>query len=495
MTLARDVTPPRAAPAPHFRLTDGVVLGFAAELVLLPTGLITAAVLTRTLGPAGYGMFSVAATFITWVALTTTTLLARAAVKFVSEADDWRDIGSGVLRWRLVVGSIAFLLVLIGAPAFARLLGAAELAPYLRVFAIDLLLFNVARAYRDVLTGRGRFRAVAAVSAVRWLARLALIVALVRITGSIMGAVIGSVGATAVELFVAERLGHVPLRGRSTLAWSRMWQVAAPLVVYGAAMQLFSKIDLFVLSALRGASADAGLYAAAQNLAVPPGLFALALAPLLLATLGRLRRAGAEADARRVARDAMRVSLALVPFAAVVAGTANELVRVVFGPSFIGSGLLLALLFAAGVALVVMSVSVSVVTATDAHGVVSVLGVGVLAGALAGHLVLVPRYGAVGAAIVTTCASIAGGLASVMLVQRSWGVNAYPTLIRGAVIAGPVYWLATMLPATGAVAVAAKLAALSALVVAAFVATGELDADEMRRVRSLLPRRAPSAMT
>ena len=482
------MTPPHTSPAPHFRLTDGVVLGFAAELVLLPTGLVTAAVLTRTLGPAGYGMFSVAATFITWVALTTTTLLARAAVKFVSEADDWRDVGSGVLRWRLVVGSAAFLVVLIGAPAFARLLGAPELTPYLRVFAIDLLLFNVARAYRDVLTGRGEFRSVAVVSAARWLARLALIIALVRITGSIMGAVLGSVGATAAELLVAQRFGHVPLRGRSTIAWSRMWQVAAPLVVYGAAMQLFSKIDLFVLSALRGASADAGLYAAAQNLAVPPGLFALALAPLLLATLGRLRRAGADADARRVARDALRVSIALVPMAAVVAGTADELVRVVFGPSFIASGVLLALLFTAGVALVVMSVSVSVVTATDAHGVVSVLGVGVLVGALAGHLVLIPRYGALGAAMVTACASVAGGLASVLLAQRAWRVNAYRTLIRGALIAGPVYWLATLLPVRGGVALVAKLAGLSALVVAAFVATGELDADERRRVRAAWPR-------
>jgi O-antigen/teichoic acid export membrane protein len=489
------VTAPRTTPAAHFRLTDGVVLGFAAELVLLPTGLITAAVLTRTLGPAGYGLFSVAATFITWVALTTTTLLARAAVKFVSEADDWRSVGTGVLRWRLVVGGAAFLVVLAGAPVFARLLGAPELAPYLRVFAVDLLLFNVARAYRDVLTGRGRFRSVAAVSAARWIARLALIVALVRITGSIMGAVLGSVGATAVELLVAQRLGSVPLRGRSTIAWSRMWQVAAPLVVYGAAMQLFSKIDLFILSAFRGASADAGLYAAAQNLAVPPGLFALALAPLLLATLGRLRRAGAEADARRVARDALRVSTALVPMAAVVAGTANELVRVVFGPSFVGSGVLLALLFAAGVALVVTSVSVSVVTAMDTHGVVSVLGVGVLAGALVGHLVLIPRYGALGAAIVTACASIAGGLASVMLVHRSWHVNAYPTLVRGALIAGPIYWLATLLPVSGGIAVVTKLAGLSALVVLAFVATGELDADEMRRVRSVWSRRFRRATT
>jgi O-antigen/teichoic acid export membrane protein len=81
-----------------FRLADGVVRGFAAELLLLPTGLVTAAVLTRVLGPEGYGLFSLAATFIGWMAWTTTALLARAAVKLVSEAEDWTPVASSVLR-------------------------------------------------------------------------------------------------------------------------------------------------------------------------------------------------------------------------------------------------------------------------------------------------------------------------------------------------------------------------------------------------------------
>jgi O-antigen/teichoic acid export membrane protein len=488
------VSAPPLQPAQGFRLTGGVALGFAAELVLLPTGLITAAVLTRTLSPSEYGLFSVAATFITWLAWTTTTLLARAAVKFVSEADDWQLVATSVLRARLAVGGAAFLVVLLGASAFARLLGAPELAPYLRVFAFDLLLFNVARAYRDVLTGRGRFREVAAVSLARWTTRLVLIVALVLLTGSIMGAVIGSLGATAVELLVARAFGRIPIRGRSPIPWSRMWQVAAPLVVYGAALQLFSKIDLFTLSALQGASADVGLYAAAQNLAVAPGLFALSLAPLLLATLARLRRAGADADARRIARDALRVSIAIVPLAALVAGTADEIVRLVFGASFGGAGVLLALLFAAGVALVVMSVAVSIVTAADAQRVVSLLGAGVLAGAVVGHLVMVPRYGAVGAAMVTATASVAGGLASIALVHRLWDVRAYGTLLRALLIAGPAYWLATLPPAGGALALVAKVAVVSAFIVGGFVVLGELNADERRRVRAAWPfRRLASA--
>lgn len=477
------------APAAHFRLTDGVMLGFAAELVLLPTGLITAAVLTRTIGPTGYGLFSVAATFITWLAFTTTTLLARAAVKFVSESEEWVPVATSVLRWRLGVGTAAFLAVLLGAGEIAGLLGAPALAPYLRVFSVDLLLFNVARAYRDVLTGRGRFREVAMVSLSRWLARLALIVVLVRLTGSIMGAVVGSIGATAVELLVAHRLGPVPIRGRATIEWSRMWRVAAPLMVYGAAMQLLSKIDLFTLSALRGTSPEIGLYAAAQNLAVPPGLFALSLGPLLLATLGRLRRTGAEEDARRVARGALRVSLGLVPLAALVAATSDEMVRVVFGPSFAGAGTLLALLFAAGVALVVMSIGVSIVTAMDAQHIVSVLGLGLLALAMAGHLVLIARFGALGAAMVTAGTSITGGVVSVVLVHRLWHVRAYTTLLRGVLIAAPVYWLATLMPAGGGIALFVKLAVMMMLIIIGYLTLGELDANERLHLRAAWPRR------
>ena len=486
------MTKTRAPATTHFRLTDGVVLGFGAELILLPTGLVTAAVLTRTLGPRGYGVFSVAATFITWLCLTTTTLLARAAVKFVSETDEWRPVATGVLRWRLVIGGAAALGVAAASVPIARVLGETTLAPYLAVFAIDLLLFNLARAHRDVLTGRGRFREVAAVSASRWTARLVLIVVLVRLTGSVMGAVVGSVGATLVELLVARWREPIPLRGHSTVTRSMLWSVAAPLMIYGVSQQLYSRIDLFALSALGRSPVDSGLYAAAQNLAVAPGLFALAIGPLLLATLARLRRSGAEDQARRVGRDALRVSIALVPLAAIVAGAAPEIVRVVFGASFVASGPLLALLFAAGVALAIMSVGVSIITAIDQQRIVSMLGLAVLATAIVGHLVMIPRFGAVGAAAVTTACGAMGALASLALVHRMWGVHAYTTIARAAALALPAYWLAAHVAGMGILALGLSLGLMTVAVSIAFVVLGELDAAERRRWRAILPSSAPA---
>jgi len=486
------MTAERAPAATHFRLTDGVLFGFGAELILLPTGLVTAAVLTRTLGPRGYGVFSVAATFITWLCLTTTTLLARAAVKFVSETDEWRPVATGVLRWRLAIGGAAALSVAAASTPIARLLGEPALAPYLAVFAVDLLLFNLARAHRDVLTGRGRFREVAAVSAARWTSRLVFIVALVYATGSVMGAVVGSVGATLVELIVARWREPIAFRGPSTVTRSMLWSVAAPLMIYGVSLQLYSRIDLFALSALSRSPVDAGLYAAAQNLAVAPGLFALAIGPLLLATLARLRRSGAEDQARRVGRNALRASIALVPLAAIVAGAAPEIVRVVFGASFVASGPLLALLFSGGVALAVMSVGVSIITAIDQQRIVSRLGLGLLTAAVVGHLVMIPRFGALGAAAVTTLCGAMGALAALALVHRKWGVHAYGTMTRAAVVALPAYWLAARVPAAGLVVLLLVLGVMTAGVAVAFVVLGELDADERRRWRAIWPLGAPA---
>ena len=470
-----------------FGLAGGVASVFAAELILLPTGLVTATILTRYLGPERYGVFSLAASFTSWLAWTTTALLARATVKFVSEAHDWRPVATGVLRWRLLIGVSSAVLVIALADPIAGMLRMPELTPYLRLFAIDLVLVNVARAYREVLTGTGRFREVALMSAVRWTARLVLLAALVSMTRSITFAVIGSLGATLAELATARHFQHIPLRGRDGVTARAMWSVAAPLFVYGAASQLSIKVDLFALSALGGTTADAGYYAAAQNLAVAPGLFALAFAPLLLATLGRLRRNGEHEEARVVGRAALRTAIALLPFAALVAGSSDEIVRVIFGPHFTGAAPLLTLLFAAGVGFSVTSVAVTIITAADRPTIVSMLGVGILGAAIIGHLILIPRLGALGAATVTAVTGASGAALAVGIVHFVWRVHAYDTLCRAVVVAAPSYWAAVNIATPTPLGVAVKLTLLSLAVVGAFIALGELRADDKARLRATFP--------
>src|SRR5262249_2644962 len=157
-------------------------------------------------------------------------------------------------------------------------------------------------------------------SAGRWAARLLLIVALVEIGLSVSGAILGSIGASLVELGIGRFYVCPSLLRRSGFPARQLWGYAAPLFLFALTMRIFDKVDLFALKALGGTAAQAGFYGAAQNLSLMPGIFALSFSPLLLSSLSRLLRDGNDSLAREMSRNAMRGVIALLPFAGMTAG-------------------------------------------------------------------------------------------------------------------------------------------------------------------------------
>ncbi|MBA3967497.1 MAG: teichoic acid transporter, partial [Nitrospirales bacterium] len=102
---------------PGRHLVDGTVRVFLAGLLFPFTGIITAAFLTRRLGPEGYGLLVLSATLVVWIELGINSFFARATIKFVAEAKDWRPIGVTVSRLHFLVGvGGALVLVLLAFP-------------------------------------------------------------------------------------------------------------------------------------------------------------------------------------------------------------------------------------------------------------------------------------------------------------------------------------------------------------------------------------------
>src|SRR4051812_48773023 len=194
----------RALPAnPRRHMAEGAIRVFLAEALLLPTGLLTAAFLTRKLAPDGYGLFTVAASVVAWIEWTITATFSRTTFKLIAEAEDWKPLGAALVRWHLIVGlASAAALWFLSAPA-AQILNAPALAGYLRFFAIDIPIFSLAQAHRGILVGIGQYRERAVVTAVRWLTRLFLVLLFVQIGFSINGAIAGSIGASLLELACA----------------------------------------------------------------------------------------------------------------------------------------------------------------------------------------------------------------------------------------------------------------------------------------------------
>ncbi len=474
------------APARAVRDTiDGTIRVFLAEALVLPTGLLTAAFLSRRLGPEGYGLFTLAAASVMWIEWAITALFAGATIKFVGSADDWRPIGTTVLRLHMITSVGAALLLWLLAVPIALLLNEATLAAFLALFAIDIPIYSLAHAHRNILIGMNGFGPRALASAGRWIVRLVLIVALVQLGLSIQGAILGSIAASVVELAICRAYVRPSLVGPG-LSASRLWGYAAALFLYALSLRLFERLDLFVLKALGGTAEQAGLYGAAQNLALVPGIFALSFSPLLIGTLSRTLSLGQDHLARQIGRDAMRAVLWLLPFGGLAAGTAPEIVELVFGRPFLPAAPLLEVLIFGALAVAMISVAAAILTAAGRPAWILGMTLPLPPLALAGHLVAIPAFGAIGAALVTTLLAALSALAAVMAVYWLWRVSPPArTLCLSVALCVMVYVVAIFWPMPGALLLA-KLSVISVAIGLAFAIFGEISSAQLAQTVTAL---------
>ena len=471
------------------RLFEGTIGVFLAEAILVPTGLLITAFLTRRLGASDYGLFALAASLVAWVEWALASAFARAAIRFVGSTVDWRPVGTTVVRLYLVASVGAMVLFWILASPVAALLGESQLAGYLCLFALDVPIYGLAQAHRQILVGTGRFRERASVAGGRWIVRLFLVVILVELGLSVQGAILGSIGASLVELAIARFYVRPTLRHRTALPAQQLWGYAAPLLLWSLSMRLYDRLDLLVLKWLGASAADAGIYGAAQTVSLSLGLFAVAFAPLLLSTISRTLRDSSLDETRTIARNSMRVVIALTPLAAIMAGAAPEIALVAFGPEFLAAAPLIGPLAVGALALTMMYVATSILTAAGKPRWAFFFVGPLVPLALLGHLLLIPRFGALGAASVTgLCASLSA-VAELAAIYRVWGVlPPLGTVGRSALLCIVAYVSAALWPTPGLM-LFLKLPALALLVLTGYVLLGEFSRSEMAAAGSLLLRR------
>ena len=469
------------------RVMDGALWVFLAELLLLPTGFITTVFLTRSLGPEGFGLFALAAGVVASIELVLTSLLGRATVRFISRAEDWRPVGTIVVRVYLIGGLGMMLLLWLLAGPIARLLNEPALASYLRLFALDIPLFCLARAHSSILVGIGDFRQRALTSAGRWITRLVLIVLLVELGLSVTGAILGSIGGSLVELLVGRIFVRPSPFHPSTFPLRQLWGYAVPLFLFGLSLHFVSTLDLYALKALGGGAALAGIYGAAQTLARLPRILTKALSPLLLSTLGRMQRAGEDYGAKELARNVMRLVILLLPLAGMTAGASLEIVDLVFGPEYLAAAPILSVLIFGAIAFAMIPVASAILTGAGKPRWTFAVTGPLLPLAAAGYLFLIPRMGAMGAALVTTLVASVGALAAVAAVYRIWQVLPPAGSIVRSILICVLAFAVAVLWSTPGFLLLLKLAVIALLIGLAYLLLCEFSREELALAHSMLP--------
>jgi len=292
-------------------------------------------------------------------------------------------------------------------------------------------------------------------------------------------------------LFIARFYVRPSLLGRSTFPAHQLWAYAVPLFLSTLSMRSHGRLDLFALKILGGTTEQAGIYGATQNLTAVPGIFALSFSPLILAVLSRALRDGDSHTVRQQSSNAMRLVIGLLPFAGMTAGAAPEIVRLIFGPRFLPGAPLLAWLIFGALAGVMISVTMAILTAAGKPGWTFGLTGPLLPLAVVGHLLLIPRLGPIGAAVVTTLSASLGAVAGVLAVHRALGtLPPQATLWRSTLICGCAYALAYLWHAPRFLLLL-KLPVIGLGILLAFLVLGEFSAGELRAVRGMRGWRTP----
>lgn len=462
----------------------GTASVLVAESLALPTGFAVAAILTRSLGPADYGGYATAATVIGTLEWILIALLIRPTIKFVAEAADWKPVAATSFRVYVGVGTATGALVWALATPTASLLRDPAVGDYLRLFAVEIPIFAAATAYRGILTGLARYRQQALASAGRWLSRLALVALFVGVGWGVNGAILGNIGAVVVTAVVGLSFVGPSVFGGADFPRRQLFQLAVPTFLLSLSVRLFDRVGLLALKTFGGTPAEAGFYGAAQNLLVLAGIVNVSVTPILISTVAAGRRDGDEEGPARAATLALRLGLWTFPLAAVVAGASGEVVDLLFGSTFADAAPLVTVLIVGAGALVLIALASGLLVALGRPWPGVMLTAPILPLAVAAHFFIVPRAGALGAALVTTISALAGAFVCVVVVCVIWPLRApVGSLAKSAAISVVAYAASASWSTPGALVVV-KVLVLSLAVLASASALRELTWSDLGWIRT-----------
>lgn len=419
-------------------LTRGAVGSFALKVTATFLGLVTSVVLARLLGAEGYGIYAYALAIVGLLGLPTTSALPLLVTRNVAACQATGNFGlmHGLLRWV----SSAAVAVSIGGAALAAIvvwlladwLPGSVPAPFwlalllLPLTAVDALRAAVLQGLRHVVLAQmpeavirpGVFIAFAAAA---WL-----------LLGSgdvdATAAVLLQVGAAAIACVIGFGLLARRLPDQVTAArpayQRRLWlQSALPLLLVGGIQVINRHADLIMLGAMKGPEA-AGIYRAATqgSTLVAFGLMAVtaALAPVIASLHARGELLRLQRAASAAARAALLVS---VPVAAVMIGYGSWLLILIFGEQFAPGAPALAIL-SAGQLVNAAAGSVGFLLTMTGHERDTARGVGVAAVAnIVLNALLIPGWGATGAAIATAVSLALWNILLALFVYRRLGID------------------------------------------------------------------------
>ena len=458
------------------RIAGNTVLLVADRLVSLAVGVAIISQVSRYLGVEGFGHFGLVQTLVpAFLVLSdfgmSTILLRELAIE-------------GPDRGRLL-GTVTVLRVGLGLASLAACVGLAALLGYRGPLFWAIVLYAGSLLLPPLETLGLVFRAtvrnerLVAASLLGLLAYAAGAWATVSLDLGLLGVTAALLASSIVRAAVTLALAAREVRPRFVIdmrTWLGLGRLAAPLGIASLFGILYGRMDMVILSKLARPS-DLGLYSAASRFGVILSFFPQAFGGVVFPALSQA--SGDQPTLARLYGQATKVVIVLGLLAAgVLSGSANEVVRVVFGEAFEGAGSILQVIGWQYALIFLNTISGYLLIAIGRQRDSMVLdGIAVVVNAAA-LLVLVPLRGAMGAALAGLVTHAAIAVMAAAVVWRRAACSPSISLVARSLLATGVMLLVQRWPGVGPIAGPLAYVGLLCL----------MRVYSVRDVRALIPR-------
>ena len=388
-------------------------IAFGAGLFNKAIGIAFQILLARFLGPSGYGLYVLGWTVVNYFQPFVLLGLLDGLVRFVPDylsADD-HDLIRGTIYSSFGIALTLALLVAAGIYSSAEVLAVQvfnkqNFTPILRAFALTLPIFVLMHVTTAIAVGFKQVRYQQSIKNVLFpLLKISIIgtafLAGFRLLGAVYGLLLALIlTATVGGLLLPRILSNVSIVGSVDVELGRLIRYSVPLFLVGFSELAINQTDRLLLGVL-GSSTQVGLYNAAYVLSQQTLIFFTAIMTIFNPVVADLHSQDKYDELQAVYKTVTRWIL-IVSLPTVVFGStfAPELLTV-FNEQFAGGSPLLLLLLVAQLVFVSVGPAREVLVMSDQQDLVLIDTLALLAVNIGLNILLIPEYGASGAAIAT----------------------------------------------------------------------------------------------
>ena len=428
----------------------------AAQGVYMVVGYLLTIGLARILSVSDFGIYAITLTIVTWANVVIATGVPQVVSRLLVEH---RDSPGAV--WaaavRLQIGLVLGLTVLVVAcsPLIASLLGAPGLAVPIVLGALAIPGVGAIALQAGRLSASFHFRRQS-IAQVVW--------NITRTASALVAATVGGVNAALAAIAFSAVPGLIA-GGRSRIArtegdsWRRLLIASVAASLAGLLLVVTGSYDLLLLAAEH--PSDAGVYAAAQNLARVPLLLCIPLAGAMLPHAAR--GVAALVDVRFLLEAGALLAACTT---AVIMGAPAAMISLIFGPRFAATGAAPETVLVGALALLgLTTLLVAVMIGRDVRVEPVIALMVALCIGLISAVLLIPVHGMTGAATSTAIASGTALAICVVLVLRLDSAVLWPVAyLRIALVAACLFGAARLLDGSAILVVASALLIVGILV-------------------------------